>query len=96
MNESAVISNVKSLADAKRILSEAATRSEDIEAVRGLLKDIQQLLPVDEDDECDCGAEDPEDCTCEEDAEDETAAKSILQELCFELKGQGGRSRLRW
>jgi hypothetical protein len=63
-------------------------------AVRSLLKDVTQLLdPVDD---CECGADDPEDCTCDEDAEDEMAAKSILRELAFELKGQAARTPLRW
>jgi hypothetical protein len=46
--------------------------------------------------ECECGADDPEDCSCDEDAEDEKAAAHILRELAFELKGQVPRAGLRW
>ena len=70
MNQSALVTSVKSLDDARRILSEAAANREDAEtiaAVRSLLKDVTQLLdPIEE---CECGA--GEECTCEEDAEDE-------------------------
>jgi HK97 family phage prohead protease len=96
MNEAATVASVKSLDDARRILSDAAKSSdaEQIAQLRGLLKDITQLLlPADE---CECGAEDEEDCTCDEDAEDEKQATRILQELAFELKGHAPRAGLRW
>jgi Escherichia/Staphylococcus phage prohead protease len=98
MNQSALVTSVKSIDDARRVLSEAAAHPEDAEtiaAVRSLLKDITQLLtPAGE---CECGADDAEDCTCEEDAEDEKQAAHILQELAFELKGHTAtRTPLRW
>jgi uncharacterized protein len=97
MNESATVSNVKSLDDARRVLSEAAAHPEDadtIAAVRSLLKDITQLL--EDEDDCDCGAESDEDCTCREDTEDEKQAATILREVCFELKSGVSHSRVRW
>jgi hypothetical protein len=84
MNQGAVVSSVKSLDDARRILSQAASHPEDLAALRSLLKDISSLLP-----ECEC--DDPEYCECEDNEDDETledekAAKSILQNLVLELR----------
>jgi HK97 family phage prohead protease len=104
MNEAATVSAVKALSDARRIMEEAAKSSdaEQISQLRGLLKEITQMLTP-EDGECDCGAEDEEDCTCGiDEAEalaDENAAKSILADLVMELKGRTAaaiRTSLRW
>jgi hypothetical protein len=97
MNQSALVTSVKSIDYARRVLSEAAAHPEDaatIAEVRSLLKEITQMLtPADE---CECGADDEEDCTCDEDAADELAAKSILSDLVMELKGRTTRTPLRW
>ena len=89
MNQSALVTSVKSLDDARRVLSEAAAHREDAEtiaALRALLKDVSVLL---DGDGCDCGAENEEDCTCDEDAaDDEKQAARILRNLAFELKSR--------
>jgi hypothetical protein len=83
---------------ARQILTETAKGSdaEAITQLRGLLKDIGEMLTPADDDLCECGADDDGECTCEEDAEDLMQATHILRELAFELKGHIPRTRLRW
>ena len=92
MNEDATISSVKGLDTARLILSEAATSAdtEVITQLRKLLKDVTQMLAPDEE-EIDLEDEDEDG----QDDEDEMAAKSILQNLAFELKGQARQLSVR-
>lgn len=87
MNESATTANVKRLDDGRQILTETAKISDTdaIAQLRALLKDITQLMPIDEDEELE-----------EEDAEDALAAKSILQNVAFELRDRNRTVRLGW
>jgi HK97 family phage prohead protease len=98
MNEAATISSVKSLEDARRILSEAATSDdqEQMKQLRALLKDVAQLLTPDVCEECGGELDENGDCVdCQNNdalqAEDEKQAAVILQRLAFELKQRGVR-----
>jgi hypothetical protein len=93
MNQSAIVTSVKSLQDAVRVVREAAAHPQDAEAatiLRSLLKDITALLPLDTDEEED--EDDQDDSELIELIEDEKAAARILQDLLLELKGQSRRA----
>ena len=77
MNEAAMVTSVKSIDDARRILREAAANPDDKAALRSLLKEIRSLLDPEDD-------EDEEDLT--EDAEEKEIALA-LRGMVLELKG---------
>jgi hypothetical protein len=95
MNQSATVSSIKSLDEARRILTETAKSSDQaqIAQLRALLKDVMQLLTPDDGDvelEEEDGDEEEDD-----DLEDEKQAAHILRDLAFELKGQTSGTRPR-
>jgi HK97 family phage prohead protease len=77
MNEAAMVTSVKSIDDARRILREAAANPDEQAALRSLLKEIRALLDPEDD-------EDDEDLT--EDAEEKEIALA-LRSMVRELKG---------
>ena len=77
MNEAAMVTSVKSIDDARRVLREAAASPDDKAALRALLKEIRLLLDPEDD-------EDDEDLT--EDAEEKEIALA-LRGMLLELKG---------
>jgi hypothetical protein len=79
VNEAAVVTSVKSIDDARRILREAAANPADKTAVRSLLKEIQSLIDPDDD-------EDDEDPIEDEDDADEKEIALMLRGTALELK----------
>lgn len=77
MNEAAMVTSVKSIDDARRVLREAAANPDDKAALRSLLKEIRLLLDPED-------GEDEEDLT-EDDAEEKEIALA-LRGMVLELK----------
>ena len=74
MNEAAMVTSVKSIDDARRVLREAAANPDEKDALRSLLTEIRLLL-------------DPEDDADEDDAEEKEIALA-LRSMVLELKGR--------
>jgi hypothetical protein len=73
MNEAAMVTSVKSIDDARRILREAAANPDEKAALRSLLKEIRTLL-------------DPDDEEGDPDDEDEKKIALALRGMVLELK----------
>lgn len=86
-NQNALITDVKSLDDARRILRDAAVSPDAITLaqLRSISKELVSILEPDDLDEGD--DDDDEDEDDEEDVEDQKQAALILKSLALELKG---------
>jgi hypothetical protein len=76
MNEAAMVTSVKSIDDARRVLREAAANPDEQAALRSLLKEVRALL-------------DPEDDEVEDDDDNDADEKEIalaLRSMVLELK----------
>jgi hypothetical protein len=83
VNEAAMVTSVKSIDDARRILREAAANPADKTALRSLLKEIQSLIGPEDD-------EDDSDLIEDEDDVDEKEIALALRSMVRELKGMRG------
>jgi hypothetical protein len=80
MNEAAMVTSVKSIDEARRVLREAAANPDDKAALRSLLKEIHLLLdPEDE--------EDDEGLIEDNDDADKKEIALALRSMVLELKG---------
>jgi hypothetical protein len=78
VNEAAMVTSVKSIDDARRVLREAAANPNDKAALRSLLKEIQSLLDPEDDEE---------ELIDDEDDADEKEIALALRGMVRELKG---------
>ena len=78
MNEAAMVTDVKSIDDARRILREAAANPDEKAALRALLKEIRSLLDPEDDEE---------DLDDDTDDADEKEIALALRGMVLELKG---------
>ena len=78
MNEAAMVTSVKSIDEARRVLREAAANPNEHAAPRSLLKEIRALLDPEDD-------EDEEDLIEDEDDADEKEIAFALRSMLLEL-----------